>query len=204
MFEIIISKWDKTLIIDTYSYFLLIRQLGTQIIHRPDQDANDLNKSIQVYYEDEFLPLQTQSSSSLGTTTEKSPTTVIIVGAFGGRFDQEMASINSLFRWNEIFDRLILLDEASTTFLLEPEKLHRLYFHRSPEMFEEGDDIGLIPIGGKVHSIETTGLKWNLHGQSMEFGKLVSTSNRLDENSREVTVFASDPLLWTNTYKAIS
>ena len=40
-------------------------------------------------------------------------------------------------------------------------------------MLLEGLTCGLLPIGGRVDSVTTTGLKWDLTSQALEFGGLV-------------------------------
>ena len=84
----------------------------------------------------------------------------------------------------------------------------------------EGPGCGLVALGAPAAGVETSGLKWNL-GRSerreresreaggegekghpvLGMGGLQSTSNSLVEGGRQVTVTASDPLLWTTTLR---
>lgn len=134
--------------------------------------------------------------------SEPKPDTVILAGAFGGRFDQEIATIHALYRWSSCFERLILLSFDSVTYLLEAGRRHVI----SPilsEKLKEGDTCGLLPVGCKVYSITTSGLEWNLNDESLEMGKRISSSNRLGQGQSEVIVETSDPILWTSSYSIV-
>jgi len=45
-----------------------------------------------------------------------------VLGAFEGRFDQEMANIHALSKWKDTFDRIVLFDLHNIVFLLEGQQ----------------------------------------------------------------------------------
>lgn len=168
---------------------------GTRIERDPDQDTNDLDKALQAIL--------------LWSTP---PYRVYVYGAFGGRFDQEMASIQALYNWRERFhNQIYLYDDHTCAFLLGAGQENRIqcrYYGEGQQGGEstdgsdeertrlgEGPTCGLIPISGRCEFVTTTGLKWNLEGHSLEFGGLVSTSNRVMEPT--ITVRTSHPLVFT-------
>lgn len=209
------------------------RANGTTIIHNSDQDSNDLDKTLQV------LQQQIQSSSSSSNDRQSSSSVVdheiIIIGAFGGRFDQEMANIHALFRWQHMFPRMILLDlpcskyshsvisnndpsvernskdsdcMGSVTSLLSANNSQHILRLIRDNHVTEGVVIGLLPIGGRVREITTSGLLWNLNKQSLAFGELISSSNRFDDTHRSeednasiVRIETSDDVVWTCSFR---
>lgn len=58
---------------------------GVEVIKDEDQDHNDLDKALKY-----IAAVYNEAASSR---------TVLVVGGFGGRFDQEMSSIQALFKW---------------------------------------------------------------------------------------------------------
>ena len=153
-----------------------------------------------------------------GRLLSKNKTRTFIYGGFGGRFDQEMGVINTLFVWGnkQSFQQttLAVYNEETCAFVLPeiPIKSEILIRYPAGEstlnndndddvesdtlVVGEGPTCGLIPIQGRCDKVITTGLKWNLEGdQPMEFGGLVSSSNRV--MNEVVTVETSSPMLFT-------
>jgi len=153
---------------------------NTSVEKDPCQNSNDLDKALQVCQDYER---------------------VIIYGAFGGRFYQEMGCIQALYKWAPTFDhQLFLYNEETCAFLIPAnEKCHielPCYDDTLPKVIGEGPTVGLIPIGCKCDSVVTKGLKWDLDGNMpLEFGQLVSSSNRAMKPTLEIT--SSHPFIFT-------
>lgn len=184
---------------------------GVSIEHDPCQDTNDLDKALQV------LCCEKQEEDDNDSVVVNQ---VLIHGAFGGRFDQEMASFQALYKWGPKFDYQLWLYSDETCAVLIPANRkveirwpcyddHVLVLptssgtdtgtsisSNSGSTMVEGPTCGLIPLGGRCDSITTTGLKWDLDGTiPLEFGGLVSSSNRILQPV--VTIQASHPIVFT-------
>uniref|UniRef100_M4BBD0 Thiamine pyrophosphokinase n=1 Tax=Hyaloperonospora arabidopsidis (strain Emoy2) TaxID=559515 RepID=M4BBD0_HYAAE len=164
---------------------------GTTVVKDPDQSTNDLDKCLQLIYQQQQEHYTTQNSVN-------DLFSVLIFGAMGGRFDQEMQNINSLFRWSGKFQELVLLSDETTARLLEPNVRHVI----TPNFAFETRTCGLIPVAGTCEETTTSGLKWNLTpGMETGFGGLISTSNHVDDTCEQVEVVTSHPLIWTTELK---
>ena len=53
---------------------------------------------------------------------------------------------------------------------------------------EPGDKLSLIPLAGDVHVGSSTGLRWSLNDEVLEFGKARGISNELTAKRAAVTV----------------
>jgi len=183
---------------DVRAYY---EERGTSVQEDCDQNTNDLDKALQLVH--------SRREEIWSTSSSDSNRRVCVYGAFGGRFDQEMGCIQALFTWSEMFrHKLFLFDDNTCAFLLPDviENQIRLPFYgESPaneeedapdDLVGEGPTCGLIPIGHRCEFVRTSGLKWNLDGSTaLEFGEMVSTSNRAMEEV--ITVQASHPLVFT-------
>lgn len=121
---------------------------------------------------------------------------VVLAGQYAGvdgRLDHTFGLVNALFRAPKM--EVAVLGDDSLLLLLRPGR-HRLAVPSAAE----APHCGLVPICGVCERITTTGLRWDMTDATMEFGGLVSTSNRVDPASGGVvTVETSHPVLWMCT-----
>ena len=83
-----------------------------------DQDSNDLDKCLQATKE----RWQLQQNSHIDPATPRAAS-VVVLGAFGGRFDQEVAAVHALYAWRGAFHRVILVGGGNIAELLGPGAL---------------------------------------------------------------------------------
>ncbi len=161
----------------------------------PDQDYTDFTKALMKVAEI--------------TGTWKEEDRIGRVVAFvenGGRLDQIMANVETLFSCEDIFKNyrprlpeVLLASSGGTAWLLRPKKgsSDRHVIRVPSDTSKKSYYVGLIPIGEPAKTVTTTGLKWNLDKGELAFGKLVSTSNAFAEGAKEVTVETDVTLLFT-------
>lgn len=149
---------------------------GTQVVQDESVNSHDFQKSLDL--------------AELIRTETELPT--VVVGGHCGRMDQTLGNLNTLYSWAERGHAVYWLEKSNVVLALSAGK-----HHINIDASREGPSCGLVPIGKPVISVSTEGLKWNLDGQELSFGKdgLVSTSNAILEPV--VVVETSSPLLWT-------
>ncbi|MGC9521827.1 MAG: thiamine diphosphokinase [Anaerolineae bacterium] len=114
-------------------------------------------------------------------------TEIVILGAFGGRPDQELANMLLLALPDLVAHHVLMVDGAWTVQLIRPG-VHTV-LQGSP-----GDRLSLIPLGGTARGIRTTGLAFPLEGEALAFSKGRGVSNRFE--AELATVDVQEGLLW--------
>jgi thiamine pyrophosphokinase len=200
-------------------------QRGVDVIQDTNQENNDLDKALCAI-RDWKLKMTTNSlvQESIETTIQgydqgqkdnndnDDDLQIFVYGAFGGRFDQEMASIQAMYRWRDEFHyRIALYSDETFAILTRPHMINEIYlpFYSKMDVTNkqvshgEGPTCGLIPIGCRCEGVRTKGFKWNLDGSvPLEFGGLISTSNRAQDHVLQIE--SPQPLVFTAEVVVVS
>ena len=85
---------------------------------------------------------------------------IFVYGAFGGRIDHFLANIFLLSRYKK---NLVFENEQERLFMVQKN----LVFNT-----KVGQTLSLIALNGRVESITTSGLEWNLDGEDLSFERI--------------------------------
>ncbi|KAL0093625.1 thiamine pyrophosphokinase [Phycomyces blakesleeanus] len=172
--------------------------------HLPDEIRGDLDSirpEVRAFYEAKAITrIEDQNSTDFTkcvclmkekeTKLGIKDLDVVAMSAIGGRFDQTIASINTLyFMKHEKNRHYVLVSDENLTILLD-KGIHHLQCSEY-----DGPTCGVMPIGSPA-TITTKGLEWNLDNTPCFFGGMVSTSNAI---AAECVVIETDsPVVWTS------
>ena len=186
-------------------------------------DFDSIAPAVLAYYRDELRVPVHHSSDLYSTDLQKAllllpvlvppptplPPLVVIYGAFGGRFDQQVANLHTLSSHAHLLphSRMLLLGEGNLVTLLgggggaggagggstggrwkvEVEGMER-----------EGGHCGLFALGGRVKAVKTKGLRWNIDSD-VGWDAMTSTNNLLTADTVEVEAEGGGEgqLVWT-------
>ncbi|KAM9972312.1 hypothetical protein ACTFIW_007371 [Dictyostelium discoideum] len=145
---------------------------GSSIVLDSSQDTSDLQKCFEL-----IIDLEKGS----GIKYRK----IFILGGLGGSFSHEFANVNTLF--DHPGRKIILASKDNLAWLLSSTYNHNIICRSETKC-------SLVPLSSKASQVTTSGLKWNLVKQSLNFGELISTSNVSLDN--KVCVETSNPLIF--------
>lgn len=144
-----------------------------EIIFKPDQDSNDLEKALQ-------------------HAQEEKGTHIKILGATGHRLDQTLKNLSVLKQFHNAFQQIHIVDNFGETRLLPPS---------FSDEFAIGTQLSLFPLSGKVTGITTKGLKYPLNDEKLENGVRDGSSNEVIENPVQITHKKGDLLMFVKHNK---
>lgn len=164
-------------------------------------DLDSVRPDVLEFYKSQGVPIENLSHDQMSTDLHKclayvlecqqAIDTVIAVGGLGGRLDHILSNLSTLHEFRNV--RIVLCGDGNLTRLVPAGKsIIR------PNRVVEGPTCGLIPLVGPARA-STTGLKWNLKDTEMRIGRLVSTSNVIEED--EIFVDSDVDLIWTTEFK---
>ncbi len=120
-----------------------------EVIHRPDQETNDLEKALDV-------------------VLERGVEDVVVLAATGFQLDQTLKNLSVLLQYHRRFRTIVFEDGVSSVRVLSS----------GDEMpWPTGTVISLFPITGIVEDIVTEGLMYPLNHESLENGRRDGSSN---------------------------
>lgn len=140
------------------------------VIKRPDQNSNDLEKALQ-------YALRKQVSH------------VIVYGATGMRLDHTVKNLSVLKQFNSQFESLLFRDRYCDVKLIDSPHAEILPLHTK---------VSLFPLSGIVRGITSSGLKYELSNDTLENGVFDGSSNLTVSAAIEISYKSGDLLFFIN------
>ena len=171
------------------------RQRGVAVHHDADQNSTDLQKALQ------HLLACAASPLSL-------PGFIVVYAAFGGRFDQQVANLHTLQSHCRLFpsSRPLLLSEGNMLTALPAAESRHWLLRPHPQFERRGGHCGLFALGAAVKAVTTRGLRWDIAGWDVGWGRCMSTNNVIDADEIELWMDGDEEqgqeeqLLWTTEF----
>lgn len=133
----------------------------------------------------------TDSELTISHAIEHGFSELILFGISGTRLDHVLSNILYLsFHTHTLV--VTIIEDFQTIYILKKGKLSI--------KGKKGQQISLVPLDKEVKGITTDGLKWELAGAQLEFGKTIGISNELVGKTAEIEVI-NGPLLVIHSHK---
>ncbi|HEX6146063.1 MAG TPA: thiamine diphosphokinase [Acidimicrobiia bacterium] len=112
---------------------------------------------------------QTDLDLALELALREDPERVVVIGGTGGRFDHEISTVGLLCsdRWSAI-DELEWVSSRGRAYVVRRRRI----IHG-----DIGATVSLVPVGGVVAGVKTSGLQWELAGEDLPPGSTMGVSN---------------------------
>jgi thiamine pyrophosphokinase len=116
---------------------------------------------------------------ALRLAVEEGASEIVVMGALGGRLDQELANLLLLFlpELKDVPTRIV--DDRQEMFVVRGQ---------AEIVGQAGDVVSLIPLGGDVEGIVTEGLLYPLRGEPLRIGPARGVSNVMAAQVARVTI----------------
>ncbi|KAI9512054.1 thiamine pyrophosphokinase Thi80 [Russula earlei] len=118
---------------------------------------------------------------------QTAPHDLVLLGGLSGRLDQTVHTLSFLHKLRNSGRRIFAVTDENVGW-----GKHRISIDHSIL----GPTCGLLPVGVDSTVLTTTGLRWNLTGQTSGFDGLMSTSNHLVPGEDTVFIETSRPIWW--------
>jgi len=143
---------------------------GIKVIHKPDQETNDLEKALDV-------------------ALEHGESDILVLGATGLRLDQTLKNLSVLQRYHGLFRNIVFEDAVNTIRILGKD---------TELSWPIGTVISLFPISGIVEDIVTEGLRYPLMNEQLKNGHRDGSSNVIDQYPARIQYGSGSLLLIVN------
>ncbi|KAH8822851.1 thiamine pyrophosphokinase Thi80 [Flagelloscypha sp. PMI_526] len=159
------------------------KEKGVRIIQDKDVNSTDLMKCMQAV-------------DAIDPKVGNYVAIVILLGGLTGRLDQTIHTLSYLHKLRKSGRKIYAVTDDNVAWVLDAGD-HRIAVDH--KMY--GPTCGLLPVGILSTMLTTTGLRWNLSETESSFEGLVSTSNHLIPEEKEVWVRTTQPIWWTMELK---
>jgi thiamine pyrophosphokinase len=122
---------------------------------------------------------QTDLELALAVARGRGATRIIVVGGHGGRLDHQLANVEVLTA-----PHLAVIEVEAR---MADSRLLIVRGHR-PLDAPIGTIVSILPTGGPAHGVRTTGLRWELAGETLHPGSARGVSNEVVSQPVEVGV----------------
>ena len=139
------------IVIGDLDSFLYSRHKGIKVLELPDQETNDLEKSLEY-------------------ALAKGAKSVCILGATGKRFDHSLKNLSVLLRYLDQFEDIRFKDNHGELFLVRSPYTPKLAV---------GTGISFFPILAPVKNFSSKGVKYPLKDSELAMGVQDGTSNEI-------------------------